>query len=272
MNRRFALAMSAVGLAAAASGASGATVLLGAVKDATIFQNNVNNSSGAANGLTAGTNGNTQPRRALVAFDVAGSIPAGAIVQDVKLHLTLGAVAGGGGAGGGPATVTVGLHELLANWGEGIAQQSNPPTDTFGGQGQGAAAASGDVTWNSSFHTTSLWMNPGGDFDPAASASAAIGTALNGTNSWLSTAALVSNVQGWLDNPGSNFGWLLKNTDEATANTGRTFYSSDAATTSFHPQLEVTYDVVPEPTTGMIAAFGAAVTVIASNRRRLRQK
>jgi hypothetical protein len=272
MNRNFVLALAAIGLAAAASGASGASVMLGAMKDATIFQNNVNNSSGAANGLTAGTNGNAQPRRALVAFDVAGSIPAGAIIQDVKLHLVLGSVAGGGGPGGGPATVTVGLHEVLANWGEGVAQQSNPPTDTFGGQGQGAAAASGDVTWNSNFHSTSLWTAPGGDFDPVASASAAIGTALNGTNSWLSTAALVSNVQSWLDNPGSNFGWVLKNTDEATANTGRTFYSSDAATASFHPQLEVTYDVVPEPATAMIAAFGAATTVVASHRRGSRRK
>jgi hypothetical protein len=105
MIRRFVLAMAAVGLGATASGASGATVTLDAMKDSTIFQNNVNNSSGAANGLTAGTNGNGSPRRALVAFVVAGSIPAGAVIQDVKLHLVLGSVAGGGRAWRQAATV-----------------------------------------------------------------------------------------------------------------------------------------------------------------------
>jgi hypothetical protein len=78
-------------------------------------------------------------------------------------------------------------------------------------------------------------------------------------------------VQGWLDNPGSNFGWALKNADEATANTGRTFYSSETATAAFHPQLEVTYEVVPEPATAMLAVFGAAAAAVAPTRSRMRR-
>ena len=78
---------------ATASMTQAATIMLDASKDASIFQNNVNNSSGAGNGLIVGTNAQSSARRAAIAFDVASALPAGAIIQDVKLHLTLGAVA-----------------------------------------------------------------------------------------------------------------------------------------------------------------------------------
>jgi hypothetical protein len=251
--------------------AHAAVITIGATKDASLFQNNVNNSSGAGNGLIVGTNAQSSPRRASIAFDVAGSIPANATIQNVQLNLILGAVAGGGGPGGGPATATIGLHELLANWGEGTTQQQNPPNDNLGGQGQGAAAGNGDVTWNSNFHSTSLWGAPGGDFAGSASASAVVGTTLNGMNSWLSTPSLVSDVQGWLDSPGSNFGWLMVNADEATANTGRTFYSRNVATAAFHPQLEITYEAIPEPSAATIALAGVAACVMASAGGRTRR-
>jgi hypothetical protein len=190
------------------------------------------------------------------------------VIQNVQLNLVLGSVAGGA-AGGGPATVNVDLHKLVANWGEGTSQLQSPPTDSLGGQGQGVAASMGDATWSSNFHLVSPWTNAGGDFDPAASASASIGNAVNSTYSWMSTAQLVSDVQAWLDDPSSNFGWALLNTDEMTANTGRTFYSRDVATTAFHPQLDVTYQVVPEPATAMLSLLGAAICVVAPARARL---
>src|SRR5262245_57590830 len=80
---------------------SGATITIGASKDVTIFQNNVNNSSGGGYGLFAGTNGTGSPRRALIDFDIAGNLPAGATIQSVQLTLILGQVAGSGGGGGG---------------------------------------------------------------------------------------------------------------------------------------------------------------------------
>jgi hypothetical protein len=46
---------------------------------------------------------------------------------------------------------------------------------------------------------------------------------------WESTAALVQDVQGWLDAPTTNFGWLLINTSEGTARSQKAFYSRDAA-------------------------------------------
>jgi hypothetical protein len=269
MVRRTVSILAALALAYVAPLADATTISIGASKDTTLFQNNVTNSSGAANGLTAGTNGNGSPRRSLIAFDVAGNIPAGAVIQSVQLNLVLGSVAGGA-AGGGPANVSVDLHKLLANWGEGTSQLQTPPTDSLGGQGQGVAAAMGDATWNSNFHLISTWNTAGGDFSPSASASASIGNVVNSTSTWASTAQLLGDVQAWLDNPATNFGWALVNADEATSNTGRTFYSRDVATTAFHPQLEVTYQVVPEPTAVSMALLGAAVCVAAPSRARFR--
>lgn len=246
--------------------AHAATITLDASKDASIFQNNVNNSSGAANGLIVGTNAQSSTRRAAIAFDVASALPAGAVIQNVQLNLVLGGVAGGGGGGGGPASVTIGLHRLAANWGEGIAQQQSPPTDGLGGQGQGVAAAAGDITWNSSFHGSSLWATPGGDVTAMASASALIDALVGGTKSWSSTAELVSDVQNWFDNPSSNFGWMLVNTDEATANTGRTFFSSEVATAAFRPQLEITYEVIPEPSTLLLGVTAGVVSLAIPGR------
>lgn len=246
--------------------ARAAIVTLDASKDASIFQNNVNNSSGAANGLIVGTNAQSSTRRAAIAFDVASALPAGAVIQNVQLNLVLGGVAGGGGGGGGPANVTIGLHRLAANWVEGAAQQQTPPTDGLGGQGQGVAAGAGDVTWSSNFHGSSLWATPGGDFTATASASALIDALVGGTKSWSSTAELVSDVQNWFENPSSNFGWMLINEDEATANTGRTFYSSDVATAALRPQLEITYEVIPEPSTLLLGVTAGLVSLVAPGR------
>lgn len=268
--RCFALLALCVSLAMAPL-AQAATIMLGASKDASIFQNNVGNSSGAGNGLIVGTNAQSSARRAAVAFDVAGAVPAGATIQDVKLHLVVGAVAGGGGGGGGSENVTIGLHRLLANWGEGNSQQQNPPSDSLGGQGQGVAASAGDITWNSSFHASSLWSTPGGNFAASGSASALIDALVGTTKSWTS-AELVSDVQNWLDNPSGNFGWMLKNMDEASANSGRTFYTSEVATAAFRPQLEVTYEVVPEPSTVALGLAAGLVSLVVPGRIARRER
>jgi hypothetical protein len=246
--------------------ANAATITLDASKDASIFQNNVNNSSGAGNGLIVGTNAQSSARRAAIAFDVASALPAGAVIQNVQLNLVLGSVAGAGVPGNDPADVTIGLHRLIGNWGEGIAQQQSPPTDSLGGQGQGVAAAAGDITWNSSFHGSSLWATPGGDVTAMASASALIDALVGRTKSWASTAELISDVQNWFDNPTSNFGWMLVNTNEASANTGRTFFSSEVATAAFRPQLEITYEVIPEPSTLLLGVTAGLVSLVIPGR------
>ena len=222
----------------------GATITIGASKDTTIYQNNVNNSSGGGNGLFAGTNGMASPRRGLIAFDIVDNVPAGATITEVQLTLFLGQVGGSGGGGSG-GTATIDLHRLLADWGEGTVQKQTPPNDSFVGLGQGAAANVGDATWNARFFSTTLWNTPGGDFASATSATASVGTMLNTATVWGSTASLVSDVQQWLATPAVNFGWALVNADETTAMTFRAFYTRDAATATLHPQLQITYTEAP---------------------------
>jgi hypothetical protein len=69
----------AVGLVTAvilSAPAEAATITIDAAEDATIFQNNVDNSNGAGPGMFAGTNGMGSPRRGLIQFDIAANIPA----------------------------------------------------------------------------------------------------------------------------------------------------------------------------------------------------
>jgi len=63
--------------------ATAATITLGATKDATIFENHVDNSNGAGPGIFAGTNGMNSPRRGLMDFDIASDVPAGATITNV---------------------------------------------------------------------------------------------------------------------------------------------------------------------------------------------
>src|SRR5687767_15900967 len=83
-------------------------VVIGAIRDATIFENNVFNGSGGGNGLFAGTSGaQNSPRRASIAFDVTASVPVGAIIQHVQLALFLGQFPNVGAV----ATSTIGLQD-----------------------------------------------------------------------------------------------------------------------------------------------------------------
>lgn len=253
-------------LTAATTSSSRATTLtIGALKDTSIFQNTPNNSSGGANGLYAGTNGNTSPRRALLAFDVAGQLPPNAVITDARVTLRLAQFAGGGGPNP-PAAVdqTIGMHRVSSAWKEGTAQQAIPPTDNLGTQGNGAAAGTGDATWNSRLHsatTPTAWTTAGGDYAAVASATAIVNRNVDGYFDW-SSDGLVDDVRQWYANPASNFGWLLKNVDESASATFRAFYSRDVLTVANRPALTVTFSIVPEPAAALLAAAGAAMLVV----------
>lgn len=244
---RGAVAAAAVLLAVTAIpfSARAATITLGATHDTTIFQNNPNNGSGAGNGLFAGTNSTSSPRRALISFDVS-AIPANAVAQSVELTLYLGQVAGSGGGvpGGGTDESTIELHRITAPWGEGTSQQHSPPSDTLAAQGQGAEATVGDATWNERFFGSASplpWLTPGGDFVAAPSSSVTVGRSIDVPYSWPSTPALIGDVQRWFDDPATNYGWMLVNNDEIAATTFRAFYSRDVATADFFPMLTINF-------------------------------
>jgi hypothetical protein len=220
-------------------------------RDVTIFQNPVNNSSGLDNSLFVGATGMASPRRALMGFDIAGNLPAGAVVQSVSLKLVLGLSAGS-------SSPTIDLFRVTSNWNEGTAQTPSIPPDSVSGQGSGVAATTGDATWNARMFNTANWTTAGGDFATPSSASLQIvGTTVGTSYIWNSTALLVSDVQSWLDSPATNFGWILVNQSETTSQTAKVFYSRNTATATLRPELTIAY-AVPEPSTIWLAVLGVA--------------
>ncbi|MSU51693.1 MAG: hypothetical protein EXS37_21820, partial [Opitutus sp.] len=191
-----------------------ASVTLRPGKDTTIYGNgDANLSNGAGAFLFAGNSGQKRVLRSLVAFNLAGQIPAGATINSVSLTFGVST----------PLAVnsnTVRLHRVLADWGEG---DSLAPM----GGGGGAAATSGGATWNARLFGTANWSTPGGDFSPTVSASQTVrGT--SGTVAF-SSAGMVADVQAWVNAPAANFGWIMVGQDEASPTSAVRFASREGS-------------------------------------------
>lgn len=245
-------AATAILLFLGAGNALASVVTIGTTQDTTIYGNNVNNSAGGAIGMFSGTDGNSSVKRALAEFDIADNVPAGSTITGVQLTLFLAQVAGNVTSG----TATIGLHRLTDSWGEGTTGAGQ----LISADGQGFAANTGDATWaNRFFSSTSPtpWTSAGGDFISTVSASTVVGATVNTGYSWLSTPTLVADVQGWLDTPSTNFGWLLQNADEVDMKTFRAFYTREESNSALQPQLQITYTAVPEPDSLSLLGLGA---------------
>lgn len=239
----------ALALALGSSTSQAATTIIGAVKDNTIFQSNSLNSAGGWVGIAAGTNGMGAPRRGLIAFDIAGSLPSGSTVTSAQLTLYLGNAPNSD-------SHNIGLHKLTRDWGEGTANNSSP---SISGTGQGALAGPGDATWSHAMLDSVPWTTAGavGDFNAVASASTSVSGPVDTPFTWNSTPALVADVQSWLDASATNFGWALINEDEETIRSLKTFYSREATQNSsgvansldaaWRPSLVITYEQSPSP-------------------------
>ncbi len=211
---------------------SAATVVLAPVKDNTIYSPGTPAlSNGIGDSLFAGRTGQGRTVRTLVAFSLAGRIPAGAKVDSVALTLRVNTPHSANAQ-------TVAVHRLLADWGEGLSAAPR-------GEGGGAAATTGDTTWLARFFNTSAWTTAGGDFAPTAS-STQLATG-SGVDVVWSTPALAADVQAWLDQPASDFGWILIAQNEATA--AVRFSSREGAPI---PSLVVNYT---EPPAGVAPAI-----------------
>ncbi len=250
----------------AVAGAEAASVVLQASKDNSMFgsgnpDGSPNNSDGQGIGLYVGNSGTSGLRRALIEFDVAAAIPPGSIITGFTLALTLTKAP----PIFGPDNVTISLFKLTQDWGEGASNAPDPG-------GGGVPAQPGDATWRSNFHGSSFWTDPGGTFASVASGSKTVGR-LGGTNhtdpvihKWFNSTnpKMLEDVQSWLDNPGSNFGWILIG-DETTDYTGRRFGSGESGVDT-RPTLTILYTPAPEPATmGLLLSAGA---VLASRRGR----
>ncbi len=198
-------------------------------KDNTLYESTTGSlSNGAGQHFHAGRTGpkgGAGIRRALLAFDIAGNIPAGSTITNVTLTLNLSRT----NDGAGPRTVS--LHRALADWGEGTS-------DAKRGESAGTTPTAGDATWIHTFFNTDFWANPGGDFLAFPSASIVVDQI--GFYTWSSTTGMVTDVQSWLDTPGSNFGWILIG-DESTATTLKRFDSRQNLIAANRPTLTVTF-------------------------------
>lgn len=213
---------------AAGSSFGQTTIEIGSAKDNTLYENAEGAlSNGAGKWMFSGLTNGFSKRRALIEFDIAGAVPAGATIESASLTLLM------------SKTVTgpqqVGLHRALQEWGEGNSVAG-------GEQGTGGPAADGDATWLHAIFdaggASTFWGTPGGDFDAPASAS---------TEIWLpefytwESVQLAADVQAWLDDPSSNHGWLLK-IGEGSPSSKR-FNTREDATASNRPVLSITYSM-----------------------------
>jgi hypothetical protein len=227
------------------------TTTLSSSKDNTIFEDFTGNSNGAGPVFFVGNNGSGSgfARRGLIAFDLS-TVPKGATVTSVKLNLRCTRTPPS------PTSTPIELHRLLHSWGEATSNSG-----TTGGKG--VTAASGDATWNNYSNPSGAWIAKGGDFDSTFSVRTNVSSLASYT--FGSTPRLVSDVQGWLDDPLSNNGWILTG-NEVNIRTARQFASRQNPTIANRPTLTIDY-TVPEPHTG---ALGLAVCASALARRRRR--
>jgi hypothetical protein len=185
-------------------------------------------SNALGNHFFAGETAMGELRRGVLAFDIAGNIPAGSTILGVTLSLNMSRT-------GLDDAQNVELHKMLADWGEGTSVAP-------GEEGTGAPATTDDATWRHRFFDTIFWATEGGDFSATVSASQSVGAV--GVYTW-SSPPMVGDVQSWLNNPATNFGWLVLG-DESEILSAKRFDTRESASP---PVLTIQYTPgVPRPT------------------------
>ena len=207
------------------SSTGGTRVMINPVKDNTLYKSSDGSvSNGAGAHLFSGTNNDGNIRRTVIAFDVTSNIPAGVTISSVSLRLNMTRTARG------PASIS--LHKISADWGQGSS-------DADRNEGGGADSASGDATWIHRFFDAETWDNAGGDFSPRASATAEVSD--RGPYVWGPTSEMAADVQSWLDDPASDFGWILIG-DESSNQTTKRFNSVENSISASRPVLIVEFE------------------------------
>jgi hypothetical protein len=197
-------------------------VTLTPVADTTIFQENGDASDAKGSNLFAGGNTLGSFRRAFVRFNVAVAIPAGSTINGARLDLALTR------AKGNP--VDIYLFVATAAWGEGTSNSADPG-------GSGAPATPGDATWTMRVYPGTAWLDPGGDTAAAPSARSPVAATLT-TYSFGPTAGMQADVQRWLDQPATTFGWQIRADELQAPPSARRFASRESGTP---PTLTIDY-------------------------------
>jgi hypothetical protein len=230
-----------------------------AAGDTAINSTQAANNVGSSIAMFTGRHGGNGFTRGLVKFNVSG-LAGAAVVTSVQLFMTNGGI--GSTLAGTPIAGTVSIHPRTENWTEGTGV-----TDVVGPApggwmtGQACTAVGNGATWNSPTCTGGGWGGLAG-----ASASVAVPNTANNRLTWGSTAAMVSDVQSWIN--GTTGSWMLVSSTEFTPNgtggflTGqvqRFVTTNDVGNSANWPVLVVNY------TTCTGARNSACVTSQSSN-------
>jgi spore coat protein A len=230
-------------IAIAGSTARADSVVVVPAKDNTIYSENGTLSDGVGQHLFAGLTSNSAERRALIQFDIAAAVPSGSTITAVTLTLRLDKTQ--------TTNVAVALYPATADWGEAGSLAG-------GEEGGGGPAQTGDATWTYRLYATAMWAAAGGDASATASATTTVGTNLV-DYTW-SSAAMVTDVQRWLDMPAMNHGWLVRAPGAAASDIKR-FASRNNADSTVRPRLSITF-TPPAPTGACCAADGSCTVVV----------
>jgi len=216
----------------------GETVILETAKDNTIFSEN-NNSNGRGFLFSGNTQGRTidgtvlGSRRALIQFDLPGSVPSGAVIKNASLTVFYdrrGPISEG-------MEIDTFLHRLIQDWGETGHSKVE--------LGMGELPQPGDATWHFSFFDTKSWFVPGGNYENIPSATQIVTEVAPAVLTW-NSPTLVSDVQGWVDDPEQNFGWIFI-VDESVFGGVIRFLSRESNQVDNRPKLTVEYSINSEP-------------------------
>lgn len=223
---------------------------LSPVRDAVIYEDSGGiTANGAGEFLLVGRTNQSSGsrRRSVLRFDFS-ALPAGAVITAVSLRLELLIVS--------TADLAIHLHVVTAPWTTGAS-------DPSGNESSGAAALWGDTTWQQASFPGTLWNTPGGDHAPAPSATQVV-TSAAGPYLWTG-GSLAKDGQQWLDQPATNFGWMLRG-DELTPQTAKRFVSADSLSSGLGPALIVEYSTIPE--TAPVNGLGIALFLAMGRRNR----
>ncbi len=216
-------------LVAAGSSAVADTVQLNPCKDNTLYEDpfgRLSNGQGQHFFVGRTREGIGLIRRGLIAFDIADNIPTGSTIESVVLTLHLSQAIG--------FETEIDLHGALQDWGEGASR-------ALGQEGGGAPSEPGDATWLHTFFDSQFWTTQGGDFACAVSGSAVVSMFGFYAFDSMFNPGLVDDVQQWLDQPDTNFGWGLLVSDESIRASAKRFDTRENSNPDFRPVLAVTF-------------------------------
>jgi len=213
-----------------AGAATTLTVTLTSSHDTTLYggDDETGFSNGAGAYLFAGSNNQRELRHGLVSFDLTAAIPPGSTVTSAVLRLFVTRTQIG--------DQSIEIHRVTASWGEASSHAG-------GNEGGGTPAAEGDATWSHRLWPRIPWTNPGGDFFPTSTATATVGA--EGTTAEWQGPGMVDDVQRWLSDPTTNFGWMLVSADASVTISKR--FGAHEGPRATRPQLAVTFTPPASP-------------------------